>query len=366
MVERNAHNKDLTRRQFLRFIAFATFISSGTYKSPQIAEYLLRNPDRLDFTLNALEYYYTNKGNEVARSTYRRDPQPNSQRQSLLKIVQEGVRLYGKPVSYTFYEQRKSDELWDEKISNLASQINGVDLVQFIQGDLYASTKIQNTSDQIVSYESDTDPSTLNSILGANYTIYSLEDLKKTPHSSFYNKSDQDVQGLINKLDTLIKKIGSQNPISTSFILNFFLQQSIGNLSMAIQDTALFVKLYARNDLTSGKWLGSDHKNKPIKISRYKNIRDEFLPMGEHFMEDMNIDNSKEEPDLDTNNLLGSTYHAWDTLATMRMLPPRLTAKASIVRVLEAYQNQGNYKIASIAHVARQLPQIERYLSTLK
>lgn len=359
--------KKMSRRAFLRVAGGAgAVLTAGAFlKGPQIGEFALRNPEILDQTLALVEDHFTKQGVTVAEKVTEKTPEDNPGRKPMLDIIKEGVAAYGKPVHYEFNSKRKPDQFWEERMHQMAGEINGVDLIKIASGDYRAGLKAENAYSSAIHDWDFMEATGTKNLYYKTATFNRLSDISKLEGNSFSGKSDEEIRVRLIETANYLKDQSLNGPVSASTVLKYFLEGDNGDLAMAIEDTAIFLKAYARNDLETGKWLGADDSNIQEKLRRYGMIKDEYLPKGKHFMEDVTGESKFQEPDLDTNNLIGIAYHAWDTIATLRILPQRTTAKAAVLRVITKYVNQGNFKLASDTNVARQLNDLEKYFTSL-
>jgi hypothetical protein len=136
--------------------------------------------------------------------------------------------------------------------------------------------------------------------------------------------------------------------VSSSILLDYFLEKNSGNLPQSIFDVALFLKMAARTDLNTGTFT-ADNKN----IWWYqKNIKDEFQgPSYNH--------TPKDESAI---NLIGKPYHSWNLVALLYYLPANVVRAGGIYRQLTNFSAQGLGKTRADLQTLSDLREIESYL----
>lgn len=143
----------------------------------------------------------------------------------------------------------------------------------------------------------------------------------KTGKKAFYQRS-KDYKEFVER-----KKMEPQNPISSSGLLEYYLEKNSGDLAKSVYDTAIFLKFMARSDLKTGK---ASYDPSTVKWFQ-ENIKDEH--------KGPSYQNSADNKTLI--NLVGKPYHSWNLIALIAVFPVEFIHAAGVYRQLVTLRDQG-------------------------
>lgn len=144
------------------------------------------------------------------------------------------------------------------------------------------------------------------------------------------------------------KKVESGGPVSTSVLLQHYLEKNEGDLARSIYDTALFLKFMARSDLQTAYY----HADETTVRWFQENIKDEYR--GSSY-----VGSGDTEALI---NLLGKPYHSWNLVALTAFFPVEFIHTAGVYRQLVTMHEQGIDKTKADLQTLQDLRQTEQVL----
>ena len=154
----------------------------------------------------------------------------------------------------------------------------------------------------------------------------------------------------INKLRRLVEKRRAETgkPVSTSFLLEHYLNENDGDIAKSLYDVALFTKVMARNDPQTGK---QAHGQQQIEWYQ-SNILDEF--QGPSYTQ--LIDHGE------AINMIGKPYHSWNLTAMLHFFPTEMVRVGGYYKQLTTFKDQGLGKTRSDFQTLKDLRGVEQLL----
>ncbi|MEK7111550.1 MAG: twin-arginine translocation signal domain-containing protein [Patescibacteria group bacterium] len=169
-------------------------------------------------------------------------------------------------------------------------------------------------------------------------------------------------------------------PISASKILEYVLGENNGDLAKSLRDTAIFLKFMARNDLSTGKFVGYSQESDVNQRWISGHILDEYGRVGSYRELDGNsykyvgkmssiprdwnkVDDV--DQDLSRVNQDGKLPHTWNILSLPDVLPPTVIKLGVMDRQYRTFATQGPVKTAADFRTLLELNAIEKFITTL-
>lgn len=149
---------------------------------------------------------------------------------------------------------------------------------------------------------------------------------------------------------TLTELIEAQRePVSSSFVLEHFLEENDGNIGTSMFDSAIYLKFMARNDLETAAYAPTSDK-----IDWYRrHIKDEY--QGPSYRENHGF-----EEDI---NLIGKPYHSWNLAAMLQFLPVEFIRVGGLEKQLSTFSEQGLGKTRADLQTLEDLRDVEALLT---
>lgn len=155
----------------------------------------------------------------------------------------------------------------------------------------------------------------------------------------------RDMDEIRNFVESRRAELGK--PISSSYVLEYFLERNSGDLAASINDTAIFLKFMARSDLQTAR-----RPSKPSDNQTWfqTNLLDEYA--GSSYQ------NPPSGESLE--NLIGKPYHSWNLAAMLQFFPIEVIHVAGVYRQLSTLDTQGLNKTKADLHTLQNLRSIEK------
>jgi hypothetical protein len=257
-----------------------------------------------------------------------------------VKIISEGIDAYtkqtGSKVIYKRSRDYHSREYYSDIIGNISDRINF---------PVLPKNMMEEFKDKLP-YEA------YHAYLQGEYRSTSFEDVYAIG-SGFYERFKQKHSDLVmengyiqdytkyfeamrndakNELQIIRqaveqKRASERAPISSSYILEQFLEMNKGDLAASIYDTTIFLKFMARNNIETGAYLSEQSNVQWFQ----NNIRDEF--QGFSF-------NSPSD-DKSGVNLIGKPYHSWNLVSLLQFFPVEMVHASGTYRQMITLKEQG-------------------------
>lgn len=142
------------------------------------------------------------------------------------------------------------------------------------------------------------------------------------------------------------KRTETESPLSSSSLLEYYLEKNEGDLARSIYDTALFLKFMARSDLQTAR---ASYGPSTVKWFQ-ENIKDEY--QGPSYR-----DSGDNETLI---NLVGKPYHSWNLVALTAFFPVEFVHAAGVYRQLATMRDQGISKTKADLQTLQDLRKTEQ------
>lgn len=152
-------------------------------------------------------------------------------------------------------------------------------------------------------------------------TVLSVEALKVME-----TEGKQDMDDARNFVES--KRAESGKPISSSSILEYYLERNNGDLAASINDTSIFLKFMARSDPQTARHPSNASYN---QVWFRNNLLDEYH--GSSYQTPPSNESLE--------NLIGKPYHSWNLVAMMQFFPVEVIQVAGVYRQLNTLDTQG-------------------------
>ncbi|MDP4011820.1 MAG: hypothetical protein Q8P72_06375 [Candidatus Roizmanbacteria bacterium] len=277
------------------------------------------------------------------------------------EIILEAIGNYRNrsncPVSYKRSPDYRNIEYSSKELKNTADKIvlpkTPKDLVDQLKGKLhgeagYAYIESWNDNQQF----EDLFPT--GSGLDARFIQNHPElfDLNGRPvnFNTYFGETKKEGKSVMNEVYEVVlearKKAGK--PISSSHILEHFLQRNSGEIGESLYDTAITLKFMARNDRETG--LYSARKNPEVNTLWFvNNILDEFAGPSYH-------DTLDGEAQI---NLIGKPYHSFNLVSLLQFVPVELIQSATGFEYLNYGEGHGSSKAIADIQTLSDLRSVE-------
>ncbi|MBI5356719.1 hypothetical protein HZB78_03845 [Candidatus Collierbacteria bacterium] len=189
----------------------------------------------------------------------------------------------------------------------------------------------------------------------------------------------QDLYEIKNHVEQLVKANHGQ-PVSASKILEFILDRDSGDLAKSLRDMAIFSKVMARNNFSTGEFVGYSPESVVNQIWMSNHIFDEYGRVGSYRELDENFYkyvgkmsiiprswNMVDDVDQDLSriNQVGKFPHAWNILFLLEILPPVIIKLGVMDRQYRTFATQGPVKTAADLRTLLELSAIEKFVTSL-
>jgi len=182
--------------------------------------------------------------------------------------------------------------------------------------------------------------------------MFDQADIPKN-FTQYYSLAEEEGKSVMKQIRNLIEKARreSRDPVSSSRILEYFLERNNGELGESLHDTAIALKFLARNDIETGKYSAESNPEKNFEWFS-ENIQDEFKgcsyykpPEGESHI-----------------NLIGKPYHSFNLVSLLKFVPVELIQSATGYEYLRFGDEHGSSKAAADLQTLSDLRNIDSLL----
>lgn len=303
------------------------------------------------------------------------------------RVIDQGVKSYSKEVRFTPQTKTLTTERFveilqieNDKLQHEANKITVDDVLAYLKGDPdYDKTKIENLDrflgnayDSVyVNYEETGSGGSI--YIGPNSIVSTDPECgfsKRSANLSSEERTHQIMSDIGEAYNNIKQKFDETSQrVSSSEILAHFLNKNDGELSTSIYDTAVFLQVLARNDISTMEYIGDKPERHYEIAERFSMIKDEFSLTGNgDFGKSIadrtgSLDNVNK--DLSFINQVGLPYHQWK-IASHLLFMDRIPVKISVVGSLLFTLNddQGRTKTASDYKSLLQLKHVDDYMNS--
>lgn len=329
---------------------------------------------------------------ELVNAAKKKDPdlakdlQDNPSRKPLSRLIDLGIKEYGKNIffktSEPFLTEQQFAEILEsgkDSLSDEAKKITVQDLITWLKGEGNVDDENMKRIQEFLAAVKDYAYMQRTEIWAGDDYWGTSELFKFDPDSgiakrSLENDSSNPEQYALDDLNETwdyLKRLYSEsgNRVSTSRILAHYLEKNTGDLGLAIYDTAIFLKVLARNDFVDLSYIADKPERQQEVCERFSMIKDEFSLIGKDFglpiVQQTGLYDDTENKDKSMINQVGLAYHQWFITALL-MKMDRVPIKVSTIgsQLLEINTAQGRTKTASDFQTLLELEDTDRYIKS--
>lgn len=168
---------------------------------------------------------------------------------------------------------------------------------------------------------------------------------------------DDDTRELISLIESEVQNTG--NPVSQSFVIEYFLDKNKGDLTQAIFDSSNFQEYIFRG------W-GREMVDNPYLWVR-DHVLDEYSPLLPYQVlpaEEGKLENSEIYYDYSLQNRLGEVYHSANITALLNYLPPNVIKVMVIGEYMVYGEKHGLIKLSADLEVLKELDDVNDLLES--
>lgn len=306
----------------------------------------------INFWLNSAAIVYgLNNDKELSEISI-----PNPNQRPYDEIIQEAIDNYTKnnPDSDVYYESNPQalslTDIFKQLFSRDSLDIIYSTVTQSEYKKLALSGKIMSLTNNLLTKRNPF----IASVTGAagNIGLFSKD-------GGFFQPTylDNEINELVILIEQEVQTTG--HPVSHSFVIEYFLKESNGDLAQAILDSSNFEELLVRS-------LDDKFVNEPY-IWIQDHIVDEYSPLLPYQTlpkQEARLENTNIYYDYSLPNRLGEIYHAASITALLHYLPPEIIRGMVISEYLSYGNKHGLIKLSADLEVLRQLDNINDLLES--